>query len=200
MKKQKLPDVNFSDSLIAIYTAFRDQIYSPKSVLYPSSGFDGSPAKVFDNVTFVDIEDGNEGCVKKLQEAGLHAIKQDIKTYTPKELHDLLILLNPSIRTEWATKHLKSGGYVLANNYHGNASWLNNNPKKFSLLGVIDYIEKEAIIERNGDGNLGKTSPIESIKESRPLEHLMFKYNLRDEYDIGLPFDRVADQYIFVKK
>jgi hypothetical protein len=57
----------------------------PNSVLYPSCGFDASPAKVFSNVTFVDIED-----------------------YTPTQKHDLLILLNPAISSFRATKHLDS--------------------------------------------------------------------------------------------
>src|SRR3989344_4510052 len=117
------PSIYFDD-LIAIYTAFRDHIYSPQSVLYPSCGFDGSPARVFTQVTFVDVENGNEGCIKRLVDVGLHAIKQDIQSYSPTKPHDLLILLNAAIPTAWASKHLISGGFVLTNDYQesfGNA-------------------------------------------------------------------------------
>ncbi len=192
--------LEFSDSLVNMYTAFKDQVYNPKSVLYPSCGFDASPSKVFDNVTFVDIEDGNQGCVKKLQEAGLHAVNQDIREYKPAEKHDLLILENPSIPTEWASRHLKSGGYVLANNYHGNASWMNKHSDEFSLVGLINSVNDEAKIERNKNGDLGAVLPLESIRESRPLHHLMFIHSLKTGYDEGLPFKREAEIYIFTKK
>ncbi len=223
---RKEPQICFAGDLIAIYTAFRDEVYNPKSVLYPSSGFDGSPAKVFDNVTFVDIENGNEGCVKKLQEEGLHAIKQDIKTYTPKDLHDLLILLNPSIPTEWASKHLKSGGYVLANNYHGNASEMYMKPDQFTLWGVIDLTEKEkkiAKISRNLEGLFKPIKNEAELQQFRPGYHEFlqnifktFAMNMRDfnvdrpfeqvwsDYreimQEGMPSKRVVDSYIFVKK
>ena len=54
--EQNTSQIYFADDLIAIYTAFRDQVFNPQSVLYPSCGFDASPAKVFKNTMFVDIE------------------------------------------------------------------------------------------------------------------------------------------------
>ena len=77
-KKNEEP-IYFAKDLQAMYTVFRDQIHNPASVLYPSCGFDASPTRVFNNVTFVDKEEGNEGCVAKLQEAGFHALKMDIR-------------------------------------------------------------------------------------------------------------------------
>lgn len=172
------PKIYFADDLIAIYTAFRDQVYNPQSVLYPSSGFDASPAKVFRNVTFVDKEDGNEGCVAKLQEAGLRALKQDIQQYTPTQEHELLILLNPAIPTEWASQHLKSGGYIIANDYHGNASEMYQSPDRFTLWGVIDFIEKD---RRKGDNQVVISKDItdlfvpaesgEELKRLRPFDY-----------------------------
>jgi len=200
MIENKDSKLEYYDKLIAIYSAFKEQIYNPKSVLYPSCGFDASPTKVFDNVTFVDIEKGNEGCIEELKEAGFYALKQDIKTYTPKQLHDLVILLNPAIHSEWALQYLRSSGYILSNNYHGNAAWLNNHPKEFNLIGVADCVDGKAIIEKNKDHNLEKTVTLDSIKESRALEHLMFTHHLRDGYDVGLPFARQADLYIFQRR
>jgi hypothetical protein len=171
------PKLYFADDLRAVYTAFRDQVYNPRSVLYPSCGFDASPARVFDNVTFVDLEDGNEGCVGKLQEAGFNALSQDIRTYTPKDLHDLLILLNPSIPTEWASRHLKSGGYVLANNYHGNASEMYKQPDRFTLEGSIDFVEPDrrkednrVVVSRNLEGLFEPVKDSLEFEELRPSE------------------------------
>lgn len=200
--KREEPKIYFADDLIAMYTAFRDQVYDPQSVLYPSSGFDASPARVFRNVTFVDIEKGNEGCVAKLQEAGLCALKIDIKEYKPTEEHDLLILLNPAIPTECTTPYLRSGGYVVANNYHLNASWLNAQKDRFSLVGIIDYDPNanSANITMNESRELGRTVSIDDIAESRPLEHWAFKTTPQTGQFPVLPFERVADRYIFQKK
>ncbi len=222
--------IEFVDDLIAIYTAFRDQVYNPQSVLYPSCGFDASPAKVFANVTFVDIEDGNEGCVRALQEAGLHALKQDIRTYTPKDLHDLLILLNPATPTEWASRHLKSGGYVLANDYHENASEMYRQPEQFTLWGVIDFAEQDrrkkdarVVVSRNLEDLFQPVANEEELKRFRPEYYELVKgvsYSLtmnmpnfsadrpfekvwadyREMMKEGMPSKRVADRYIFVKR
>ena len=176
----KNSQIYFADYLISIYTSFRDNVYTPKSVLYPSCGFDASPARVFDNVTFVDIESGNEGCVGKLQESGLHALKQDIKTYVPKDTHDLLILLNPEIPTEWASRHLSSEGYVLANDYHGNATEMYQQPEHFFLWGVIDFVEKDrrkkdntTTISRNLEDLFQPVKDAEELQRLRPNH---FKY------------------------
>jgi len=222
--------IYFSDDLIAIYTAFCDQIYSPQSVLYPSCAFDASPARVFDNVTFVDIENGSEGCVRKLQEAGLQAIKEDIKTYTPGDLHDLLILLNPTIPTEWASRHLKSGGYVIANNYHGNASEMYHQPDRFNLWGTIDFVEKDrrkgdnrVVVSRNLEDLFQPVANEVELKKFRPEYHEFLQRvfesfatnmgnfsadgpfekvwaNYRKIMHEGMPSKRVADRYVFVKK
>jgi len=187
-KPRKEPQIYFADDLMAIYTAFRDQIYNPQSVLYPSSGFDASPAKVFRNVTFVDKEIGNEGCVAKLQEAGLTALKQDIRQYSPTQEHDLLILLNPSIPTDWASRHLKSGGYVIANDYHGNASGMYRNPNQFTLWGVINFIERD---RRKGDNRVVVSRdisdlfvPVKNGEELRRLRPRSYEFIARNFPDI----------------
>ena len=143
--------------------------------MYPSCGFDASPARVFPNVTFVDAEKGNEGCVQLLQEAGLKAIKTDIREYHPAEEHDLLILLNPAIPAEWATCHLSTGGYIIANDYHGSASQLAQKPDQFLLFGSIDLVnmpgqnkDGKAIISRNIEGLFEQVSSPEEFRRLRP--------------------------------
>ncbi len=215
------PRIYFADSLIAAYSVFRDQVYNPVSVLHPSCGFDASPARVFNKVTFVDAEEGNEGCIKQLQEAGFNALKQDIRDYSPETLHDLLILLNPAIPTEWASRHLKTGGYVLSNNYHGNASEMHNSPE-FTLWGVIED-EKEPAISRELEDLF---QPVKGAEDFRRLRQEDFEFTrdtvlhfaeqgiikvdpdadfeqkwavYREELREGMPYKRVADFYIFLK-
>jgi hypothetical protein len=169
------PKAYFAEDLIAIYTAFRDRVHSPRSVLYPSSGFDGSLARVFQNVTFVDLEKGNEGCVDALVAEGLHAIKGDIRLYRPREPHDLLILLNPAIPSEWATEHLAPGGYIIANDYHNNATQLHDTPNKFTLWGAMDWVEKDrrkkdyrVRISRDLEGLFDPVKDAEEFQRLRP--------------------------------
>lgn len=225
------PQIYFADDLISIYSVFKNQVYNPQSVLYPSCGFDASPARVFDNVTFVDIENGNGGCVNKLQQAGLHALKQDIKTYTPKNLHDFLILLNPSIPTEWASRHLKSGGYVLANDYHSNATEMYNLSDQFVLWGVMDYVEQDRrkkdykiAVSRNLEDLFQPVKDAAEFHRVRPydFESIVGLVNsfvqqgivtgdknasfeqkwksYRETMQESMPYKRVAERYIFVKK
>lgn len=225
----KEQDIYFAEDLIAIYTVFRDQVYDPQSVLYPCCGFDASPAKVFKKVTFVDLENGSQGCVRKLQEAGFRALKQDIRTYTPTELHDLLILLNPAIPTEWASKHLQSGGYVIANDYHKNAAEMHYLRDQFTLIGVINIVDRtkerqKAEVSRDITDLFVPVQDEEELKRHRPDTHdfisKTYPHILRsmriepaqkfeDMYaqfqrlmhePEHLPAKRVADRYIFVKK
>lgn len=224
--------IQFSEESIVIYTAFKEQIHRPKSVLYPLCGLDASPAKVFDNVTFVDseVEPGSEGIVRKLQDAWLHAIKCDIRDYKPEEEHDLLILLNPTIPPGWATAHLARGGYILANNYHGTATVMHENPDKYSLWGVIDLVEKgvmgrglRAAVSRNLEGLFEPVSGEEELRRLRPDYYDFLLKTFRAEamnppgFNLNRPFGeiwadwrermregmsskRVADTYVFVKK
>jgi hypothetical protein len=174
-RKKTKSNVYFASDLIAIYTAFRDQVYNPQSVFYPSCGYDGSPTKVFDRVTFVDLEKGNEGCISELQALGYRAFKQDIKEYNPEQLHDLLILLNPVITSESAAQHLISGGYIIANDYHSNATQMYNLPDRFTLWGTID-----SNVEN------GRKNP-DKVTISRDLEDLFQPIENEEEFRRYLP-------------
>ena len=125
----------FSDNLIANYELFRDNINSPKRVLYPSCDLDASPVRAFPDAQ-VDLVDINEHAVGALNRNGVNAIHSDINEYKPSELYDLLILLNSCIPSEEATPFVDSGGYVLANNYSKNASQLVEN-SDFESVGTI---------------------------------------------------------------
>jgi len=223
--------IYLADDLIALYTAFRNQVYSPRSVLYPSCGYDASPSVVFSNVTFVDVEAGNEGCVAKLRDAGLVAFKQDIRQYDPSEEHDLLILLNPAIPTLWASSHLKQGGYVLSNDYHGNASEMYSMQDAFSLLCTMNFAERDrrksnnlVVVSRDLEGLFEPVKGAEEFEHFRPSDFKFEKMMVdsfvnqrmvnvdlgasfeekwrayREMMGEGMPFRKVADRYVFVKK
>jgi len=229
-KVQIKPKLEFGENLISFYTAFRNQVYSPKSVLYPSCGFDASPSRVFENVVFVDAEKGNGGCVQALKEAGLNAVKQDIRDYKPQQNHDLLILLNPAINYEWATRYLPSNGWVISNNYHHTASDLYGD-NNFSLWGTIEFVEKDrrkkdfrVKISKNLEGLFEPVSNLEEFRLLRPFDYkftfdmveswirqgllkvsqnapLEEKFRVyMEEIKERMPSKRVADRYIFVKK
>lgn len=220
----------YHDDLIAIYTAFRDKVYPAKSVLHPSCASDASPSKVFDNVTYVDIEDGCEGAMAAFRKHGLKAYKMDIRDYKPEEEHDLLILLNPSIPTEWAAQHLKKGSFILANNYHGNATQMHKEPE-YTLWGVIDFVEPDGrkndirvtfsrdltdlFVPVKNEEELRRLRPHEhrfitecypdllrtsGITPAETFEEMYFQYSRMMHKPAVLPVKRVADRYIFVKK
>ncbi len=216
------------DDLIAIYSVFRDQVYRPQSVLHPSCAYDSSPSRVFDNVTYVDLD---QKAMELFRRFGLKAHGQDIRNYKPVEEHDLLILLNPAIPTEWASRHLKGGGYILTNDYHGNASWMHQHPNKFELFGTIDFVEQD---RRRGDNRVAVSRNLEGLfepvqdgeelrrlrtheyefiaqsyphilkqmgkKPGRTFEETYKKFQRMMHESEELPSKRDADRYIFVKK
>lgn len=224
-------NLEFGADSIAIYRAFKEQVYNPSSVLYPSCGFDASPIEAFGNVTFVDLEKGgnNEGCIETLRHRGLKALKQDIREYTPLEMHDLLILLNPSVPHEWATRHLVKGGWVIANNYHRTA-WEINEDSNFELWGAINTEKKrknvpvKVSISRDLTDLLVPVKDMKEFKELRPREFKLIlgltnswinneeitslkTASIDEKCDAYLemmrlrrPSKRVAERYIFVKK
>jgi hypothetical protein len=180
-EKPKMPaEPEYSDGQVAIYAAFREQVYDPKSVLHPCCGFDASPARVFPNVTFVDMEDGNEGAIEALRKHGLKALKMDIREYMPEEEHDLLILLNSAIPTGWASQHIASGAFILSNNYHGNAAEMWRERSRYKPWGTIDFAEKD---RRKGDNRVvvsrdleGLFEPVESGEELKRLRPSFYDF------------------------
>jgi hypothetical protein len=91
-----------------------------------------------------------------------------------------LILLNPAIPTEWASRHLKPGGYILANDYHGNASEMYEQPNQFTLWGSIDFVEKDrrkndnrVVVSRNLEDLF---QPMKDAAEFERLKPTEFKF------------------------
>jgi len=135
--------VSYSDNLISQYEFFRKNIYEPKRVFYPSCELDCSPIKGFPNseVTLIDIDDRDYVDKVMKQDGIIQFVKGDALKHKPKNPYDLVVILNPCLKSKGLTKHLVKGGYALANNWHDNASQLLEN-KSFEDIGTID-INKE---------------------------------------------------------
>jgi len=125
------------------YEAFKTNVYSPRSVLYPCCGTDATPSKVFDNVINIDI---SPSATLAMMAAGYNAITMDIKKYKPAEKHDLIVLSNSHVRVSDVLDYLKVGGYVLSNNWTHSAEELWNQPEKFEIVCCITTIKKRAVI------------------------------------------------------
>lgn len=123
--------------LVAKYRAF-DTAFGPFSggtIYHPCCAYDSSPSKAFGDDNRVVYVDQSEPDIAALRAAGQGAHVADAKTFNPGPV-DVLIMLNPAIEASGPTSHVKPGGFVLANNYHGTASELRETPE-FELVGII---------------------------------------------------------------
>ena len=145
---------SYSQNLIEQYKFFNQGIYSPKRVFYPCSELDASPVQGFPDaeVVIMDKDERTSGVMKRHKVPGY--IQEDVLTYIPKKPFDLVIILNPQQNSKDLTKHLVKGGFVLANNWHDNASELSENPN-YQEIGTIDRDEKGYFLA----GNLKKLEP-----------------------------------------
>jgi hypothetical protein len=175
-------------------------------------------------VTFLDAEDGNSGCVQALIDAGYHAIKGDVRDYVPQEEHDLLILQNPAVPARWSTPHLKRGGYIICNNYHGTGQELAQTSEEFKLLAGLNV--KNGVVKLD-TGLEGYFEPVANAEEYRKLRPEGYAFDMghvdhwisqgiidckpTDSLDaklialvkgmgLSMPAKKVADQYLFQKR
>lgn len=202
------------------YNLFRTQVHNPQSVLYPCCATDATPSSAFDNVTYVDLD---KESITTLQQAKLNAHHQDIRTYHPTEPHNLLILLNPGIPSEWATQHLQKDGYIIANNWHDTATVLNHYPKLFQLYGTLNHKPTPTLstdltnlfhpIKNEQEFQQYRPKDYEFLKETIThfIQQGILPTNKNDQFMTQLqafcqamgkeiPSCRVADLYIFKKK
>jgi hypothetical protein len=133
------PEVH--EGLLKEYTFFRENIYDPQRVFYPSCNVDVTPISAFPNSEVV-LLDRDEGVAKSMQKHGIEQfVQSDIHDYIPGKEFDLVIALNPQLHSRDITKYLSIGGYALANNWHQNANQLMETPN-FEYIGQIDDSSK----------------------------------------------------------
>ena len=127
---------DYFKGLINQYEFFRKNIFNPKRVFYPSSSVDASPVKGFPDseVVLMDRDEQVSYVMKKYNIKEF--IQGDVLAYTPEKPFDLVIMLNPCLKSSDLTRHLVLGGYAMANNWNNNASQLLKN-KDFEGVGTI---------------------------------------------------------------
>jgi len=153
----KSPKPYFANDLIEQYEFFRKNIYNPKRVFYPCCNLDISPIRGFPDSEVV-LMDKEESLKEIMENAGIRQfILGDVLLYVPEKPFDLVIALNPALTSKDLTKHLSNGGYVLANNWHNNASQLLED-SGFEGIGTI-YRNKKGIYL--GKGDFSKLEPIQ---------------------------------------
>ena len=141
------PKPYFAEDLIEQYTFFRENIHNPKRVFYPCCNLDISPLRGFPDSEVV-LMDNEKGLREIMEQEGVEQfVSGDVLTYNPNSPFDLVIALNPSLTSRDLTKHISNRGYVLANNWHNNASQLLED-NRFEGMGTIDRNDKGIYLAR----------------------------------------------------
>lgn len=145
--------------------SFLDQ--TPEVVYYPCSESDKSPSAAFPDskVIYADI---NHSAVEALQREGEDARVADAEEFDPGKV-DVLLMLNPGISPDVPASHVVEGGHVLANNYHGTARELYDNPN-YELRGVISGDEEPVLDTDHLEDYFTKVSTNEEFKQT-PFYH-----------------------------
>ncbi|MDC7248927.1 MAG: hypothetical protein PQJ49_03310 [Sphaerochaetaceae bacterium] len=157
--QEYLDYVKKTGSRLSLYREISD-FFNVKSALYPGSFIDIDPSLVIENVTYVDNFKGAVKFFKKNtlaiydyldknkeynSKCKINFISEDYTNDLIVDEVDLIISQYAGFVAQYTKKYLKSGGLVLANDSHGDAS-LTNFDKDFMLIGVI-----------NGDNKIDET-------------------------------------------
>lgn len=125
-KEPREHEIEYAQDFIDTYKTFASEFGQPETVYYPCCWLDGSPSKVFKHIIYVDREWYN---VSKLKKEWYVAFEWDVTTFELEPKADVLIIVNPQVKANLLTKNLKSGWYVICNNYHDTADQLRQNPE-----------------------------------------------------------------------
>ncbi len=114
-----------------------------KTIYYPFSGNDTSPAEAFpgNKVIYADIHPPS---IRSLRAAGHEVHEESAETFNPGEV-DALILLRPVASITTSLTHVKEGGYVICHDWKGSASDLQNN-KDFELVALVHPDDKGSYV------------------------------------------------------
>jgi|SRR3989344_791718 len=146
-ERREKPKPYTSKDLTEQYEFFRNEIHNPKRVFYPCCNLDISPVKGFPDSEVI-LMDNEKGLDKIMKREGVgQFIHGDVLTYSPEKEFDLVVVLNPHLSSRDLTKYLQIEGYVMANNWHNNASELLVD-ENFEGIGTIDRNEKGLYLAR----------------------------------------------------
>ncbi len=140
--------------------------FDVERVLYPGSFVHATPSFVFPMVTYVDMEKRAKQffatpelqqliAQRKIyaQEAQVQFVHQDYATQLPErdESFDLLVSQYAGFISQHCKRYLKIGGWLLANNSHGDAgmAYLDEN---YELVGVVKRRSDKFPLQHKGPG------------------------------------------------
>jgi len=147
------------------------------SVLYPGSYVDLTPAFVWPEVTFLDVDRrarqffaDAEGVDELITEhdprPGPHRVEFVHGDYTepvdlPDESFDLLVSLYAGFVSEHCTRPLRIGGHLLVNSSHGDAAMASIDPR-YLLAGAVTFGDGRArVVTDDLDRYLVPKQPVE---------------------------------------
>lgn len=155
---------------VRLFAAVAAAIPTAAAVLYPGSYVDLAPSVWFDDVTYVDMDkraarffaqtdDVAALIARERRSAGRPATPEprfafhhlDYRSDLPvaDRSVDLLVSLYAGFISEHATRHLRTGGHLLANDSHGDASMATLDPR-FELAGVVLSAEGDYRVATDG--------------------------------------------------
>jgi hypothetical protein len=188
--------------LVALFRLINER-FDIHKVLYPGSYVHIAPSFIFPEVVYVDSfqktkpffdEPEVAGYIKQRkeyqQEAHFTFLPQDYQDDLDLELSsfDLLISLYAGLITPACKRYVKSGGLILVNNSHGDASIAALDPE-LSLVGAIH--------QRSGIFRLDKQNLEEYFIPNQPEKFTEEKIRKSGK---GVGFTKTAFMYLFRKQ
>lgn len=146
------------DDRVRLFRAVAGLLPRPASVLYAGSYIDIAPSIWFDDVLYVDVDKraarffAQEDAVAELVRAKRRAGGQPVEpeptlTFEHADFEeplpvqdgsvDVLISMYAGFISEHCTRYLRTGGYLVTNNSHGDASMASLDPD-YTLVAVIN--------------------------------------------------------------
>lgn len=132
-------------------------ITAESTIVYPGSAADAQCANVFGkNVVHVDPD---EASIDAMLAAGYQGkactFEEYLASLDPNQQFDLIFSHNAGLVPGEALARIRSGGYVVANNWHGSANDLGDN-REFTPLGAVTPGGTELISSEDAQTGLGE--------------------------------------------
>lgn len=114
-----------------------------KTVYYPCCHVDVTPSSVFPDARVIYV-DTLEPIVQMLRANHFEAHHSDAQVFDPGMLVDVLVMLNPQTTPDAPANHVRHGGYMVCNNYHGTATHMRKRTD-YQLVGTVLSLGDEAL-------------------------------------------------------
>lgn len=130
------PKLQTNPRLIEDLIYFKEQFGEQSTIAYPCCNIDISVREAFpnSNITFIDKDPLT---IETFRKAGLEIVSSNIENYHPMERNDMLLILNPQLKSSKLTHLVRTNGLIVSNNYHGNTNQMLASPSEYQFLGTI---------------------------------------------------------------